>query len=238
MSTPALDGQLEFVRDDGRGLFSATWGDGLDEVGQRALLRELEGAQDGLWVLVLGGTGWVFERGDSAAQLVQACAELPFPVIAWFDGPCHEEGLELALACDIRVGSPRSSFRMSQVREGRIPAAGGTQRLPRLAGPTLANRMILLCEEIDADEGLTSGLVSEVVAEPQGHALRLASAISGQGPLAEVYAKEAIGRGAEMPLEQALRYETDLTVILQSTADRAEGVRAFLEKREPEFREE
>jgi enoyl-CoA hydratase/carnithine racemase len=96
--------------------------------------------------------------------------------------------------------------------------------------------MILLGEEIDSGEALAAGLVSELAEDPQARAMELAQAIAERGPLAERYAKEALNRGLEMPLEQALRYETDLTMILQTTDDRAEGVRAFLEKRDPRFR--
>jgi enoyl-CoA hydratase/carnithine racemase len=98
--------------------------------------------------------------------------------------------------------------------------------------------MILLGEVIDATEALRCGLVSQVVPDDRvdDEALALAERIAARGPLAVRYAKEAVLRGMEMPLEQALRFETDLTVILQTTEDRAEGVRAFLEKREPHFK--
>ena len=98
--------------------------------------------------------------------------------------------------------------------------------------------MILLGRVIDAQEALRCGLVSHVVADDRvdDEALALAEKIAERGPLAVRYAKEAVLRGMEMPLEQALRFETDLTVILQTTEDRAEGVRAFLEKREPHFK--
>ena len=98
--------------------------------------------------------------------------------------------------------------------------------------------MILTGEPIDAEEALRIGLVSAVV--PRDRLLAeveaIASRIAERGPLAVRYAKEAISRGLEMPLEQALRFETDLTIILQTTEDRAEGVRAFLEKRGAEFK--
>ena len=114
---------------------------------------------------------------------------------------------------------------------------GGTQRLARLIGRGEALRLILLGEEIDAAEAYRIGLVSAVVPQQQldNQARLLAERMASRGPLALRYAKEAVRRGLEQPLDQALRYETDLTVILQSTEDRAEGVRAFLEKREPKF---
>ena len=99
-------------------------------------------------------------------------------------------------------------------------------------------RLVLLGEEIDATEALRIGLVSAVVPRDQleKEAQALAQRMASRGPIALRYAKEAIRRGLDQPLDQALRYETDLTVILQTTEDRAEGVRAFLEKREPEFK--
>ena len=121
-----------------------------------------------------------------------------------------------------------------------MPSAGATQRLPRLVGRGKASEMILLGEQLDAAAALACGLVSAVVpaGELHAHGRALAERIAAQGPIAVRYAKEAVLRGLDMPLEQALRYETDLTVILQTTADRAEGVRAFLEKRPADLRGE
>jgi enoyl-CoA hydratase/carnithine racemase len=209
--------------------------DGKTSIGLVAALEGL--AEDSaLRAIVLSGSNWTFAPDVEARPLVEACAALPQPVVAAIDGPAHEEGLELALACDIRIASSRATFRMGQVGEGRIPLAGGTQRLPRLVGAAVANRLVLLGQEIDADEAVVCGLVSELQDDPEQRAVQVAATIAKRGPLAERYAKEAMNRGMEMPLEQALRYETDLTIILQSTADRGEGVRAFLEKREPRFR--
>ncbi len=118
-----------------------------------------------------------------------------------------------------------------------MPCGGGTQRLPRLVGRAKAAEMILLGQSLDAAAALACGLVNRVAprGEARAAAERLARTMASRGPLALRYAKEAINRGLDMPLEQALRYETDLTVILQTTRDRAEGVRAFLEKRPPRF---
>ncbi len=165
------------------------------------------------------------------------CIELmPQPVIAVIEGDAIGAGLELALACDMRIASEDASFALP-VGGGAMPSLGGTQRLPRLIGRARAAEMILLGERIDAATALAYGLVNAVM--PRGktlaHAERIAAAIASRGPIAVRYAKEAIARGLDMPLDQALRYETDLTIILQTTADRAEGVRAFLEKRPPEF---
>jgi enoyl-CoA hydratase/carnithine racemase len=160
------------------------------------------------------------------------------PVICAVNGDATSAGLELALACDLRIAAEGARFSLPETASGLLPMAGGSQRLPRLVGRGEALRLLLLAEPIDAAEALRIGLVSAVVpgerllAEAEALAFRLAS----RGPIALRYAKEAVRRGLEQPLDQALRFETDLTVILQTTEDRAEGVRAFLEKREPRFR--
>ena len=164
-------------------------------------------------------------------------AELPFPVLAALHGRVASAGLELALACDLRIAASDALFAMPETAEGLVPLAGGTQRLPRAVGRARAASMLLLGEELDAEAALRAGLVSRVVPREQlgDEATAIALRIAERGPIAERYAKEAVHRGLEMPLEQALRYETDLTIILQTTQDRAEGVRAFLERRQPRF---
>src|SRR5690606_21729787 len=144
---------------------------------------------------------------------------------------------EIALACDVRLAGEAASFGMPDTAEGRIPQGGGTQRLPRAVGRAHALRLLLTGGPVDAAEARRIGLVSRVVPSDglQEAARALAATIAGRRPIATRLAEAAVRRGTEMPLEQALRYETDLTVILQSTADRAEGVRAFQEKRAPRF---
>jgi len=200
-------------------------------------------------VVLLSAEGAVFSAGrvTGAAALDEAPARdaLPFrcletmaqPVIALVEGDALGAGLELALACDVRIAADRATFALSGLAAGSMPRAGGTQRLPRLVGRAKAAEMILLGEALNAAAALACGLVNHVApaAEARAAAERLAQAMASRGPLALRYAKEAINRGLDMPLEQALRYETDLTVILQTTHDRAEGVRAFLEKRPPRF---
>jgi enoyl-CoA hydratase/carnithine racemase len=165
-------------------------------------------------------------------------AELPRPVVCALNGDASGAGLELALACDVRIGAEDAKFALPDILVGLLPLAGGSQRLPRLIGRGAALEMIITGEPVDAQEALRLGLVSAVVASERlrDEAEAIVSRIAERGPLAVRYAKEAVTRGLEMPLEQALRYETDLTIILQTTEDRAEGVKAFLEKREPEFK--
>ncbi len=164
---------------------------------------------------------------------VAALAALRIPVIAWVDGDCHDEALELALAADIRIAGESAMFRMGHAREGRIPSHGGTQRLTRAVGRGQALRLLLTGEPLDADEALRVGLVHDV--GDLEDAEELATGIADAGPIAAQYAKEAIAASADLPLRDGMRLEADLSILLHSTADRAEGLRAFAEKRRPRF---
>jgi enoyl-CoA hydratase len=175
-----------------------------------------------------------FEVGPPFACL----EELGQPVVCAINGDAVSAGLELALACDVRIAAQGARFALPETALGMVPMAGGTQRLARIVGRGEALRMVLLAESIDAEEARRIGLVGAVVPGERllADAQALAERIASRGPVAVRYAKEAVRRGLDLPLDQALRYETDLTVILQTTDDRAEGVRAFLEKRRPEFK--
>jgi len=211
----------------------------------------LGGEMVGLETNVMAGDGPHFSRGwdwpslaadegldwGGLSRAFEPLAQLPRPVVCAIGGECISAGLELALACDVRICSDDARFALPETGLGLIPLAGGIQRLARTVGRAWATYMVLTGQEIGAQEALALGLVSRVV--PRARLLEEADAIcqriAQRGPLAVRYAKEAVQRGCEMPLEQALRYETDLTIILQTTQDRAEGVRAFLEKRPPRF---
>jgi enoyl-CoA hydratase len=198
-------------------------------------------------------TGWDWQAfgGESPGPVVESLrtagvlddpfgcfAQAAKPVIAVVNGDALGGGLALVLAPDIRIAAEGARFGLPEAGAGLLPMAGATQRLARLAGRGKALEMILTGEPIDAAEALRSGLVGEVLPRPklEARAQAIAEHIAKRGPLALQYAKEAVSRGIDMPLEQALRFETDLTIILQTTEDRAEGVRAFLEKRKPEFK--
>ena len=164
-------------------------------------------------------------------------AALPVPVLAAVHGKVASAGLELALACDLRVARDDARFSVSEVLEGLVPLAGASARLPRIAGRTVASAMLLLGDELDSEAAYRCALVSRVF---PGEAFapgleELAGRITANGPIGIRYAKEAVHNGIELPLDQALRYELDLSILLQTTRDRAEGVQAFLEKRPPEF---
>jgi len=223
----------------------------------RRCLRELEDAVAALReapaarVLLLTSAGADFCEGwsdDARSELLQRAvdrqqdpfgplAELPLPVVAALRGAVVSAGLELALACDIRIAASDCRFAMPETAAGLLPLAGGSQRLPRVAGRGVALAMLLAGLELDAAAALRAGLVSKVVApsDLSPASARLAATIAGRGPVAVRFAKEAVRNGLDLSLDQALRLETDLNVILQTTADREEGVRAFLEKRPARF---
>jgi enoyl-CoA hydratase len=164
-------------------------------------------------------------------------SQLDQPVIAAINGNASGLGLELALACDIRIAVEQSYFDMPQVKMGLIPSDGGTQRLPRLIGRGMALQMILTGERIDAHEAYRIGLVNRIVS-PDAlmiSAMNMAREMVSRGPIALKYVKEAIREGMDMTLEQGLHLEADLYLLLHSTKDRTEGIKAFLEKRKPEF---
>ena len=160
------------------------------------------------------------------------------PIIAAVNGYCLAGGLEIALACDLRLASEQASFGLPEVTRGIIPGAGGTQRLPRLVGPERALDLILTGRRIDALEAERIGLVSRVVpaSELRAEALATANAIADNGPLAVRAAKAAVWRGLDLPLEDGLRLEQLLAEPVRQSEDAQEGPRAFLEKRSAKFK--
>jgi enoyl-CoA hydratase/carnithine racemase len=160
------------------------------------------------------------------------------PIIAAINGYALGGGCELAMCCDIRIASDHAQLGLTEVTLGIIPGGGGTQRLPRLIGRGKALELILTGKRIDAHEALRLGLVEQVVPHDQLMAAvdELAQVIISRAPLAVKYAKEAIVRGLELPLEQGLKVEAELYTLLRTTEDRMEGARAFKEKRPPRFK--
>lgn len=204
-------------------------------------------ADDDLRVVILTGAGVTFATGREAAvgpeqiaglQAAAAVAALPVPVVAALNGDAADHGLELALAADLRLAADGARFWFSPPSAGTFPFDGGTQRLPRLVGPAWAKDMLLTGRRVSAREALAIGLVNRVAA-PDEDVLDLcrdlAEQIQESSPLGARYVKEAVMSGGDMSLPQSLGLEADLNVILQSTADRAEGIASFLERRSPEY---
>jgi len=159
------------------------------------------------------------------------------PIIAAIRGYAFGGGLELALACDIRLASEDAQLGLTEVNLAIIPGGGGTQRLPRVVGRGKALEMILTGARISAAEALRIGLVERVVPADrlQTEARELARTLADKAPVALRYAKEAVVKGLELPLADGLRLEGDLSTLLRTTDDRLEGARAFLEKRKPKW---
>ncbi|MBC8418149.1 MAG: enoyl-CoA hydratase/isomerase family protein [Desulfobacterales bacterium] len=162
------------------------------------------------------------------------------PVIAMIDGLCLGGGLELALACDIRIASNASKFGQPEMFLGIMPGSGGTQRLPRLVGPGKAKELILTGKTIDATEALRIGLVNQVVSRDglEETVMTVAKQIAKQSPLALKWAKKAINMSQETGLGAGIAYETLADCLLFSGKDREEGMKAFFEKRKPQFKGE
>jgi len=161
----------------------------------------------------------------------------PKPVIAMIDGLCLGGGLELALACDIRIASEQSKFGQPEMFLGIMPGSGATQRLPRLVGLGKAKELILTGKTIDAAEALRIGLVNQVVATDalEETVMTLAKQIAKQSPLALKWAKKAMNMSQEIGLTAGIAYETLADCLLFSGKDREEGMKAFFEKRKPRF---
>ena len=171
------------------------------------------------------------------ARIFERLARHPKPVIAAVNGVALGGGLELALACDIRIASPQARFGQPEVNLGLIPGGGGTQRLPRMVGEGMALKLILTGEQISADEAHRIGLVQEIVPATTllDRAVALGDMIAMKSPVAVRAAKEAVRAAGRLPLAQGCALETSLFLGAFASDDRVEGMRAFLEKRKPAF---
>jgi enoyl-CoA hydratase/carnithine racemase len=193
-------------------------------------------------VIVLSFSGARFEPEPSVlidgSSLVEQTAKLKQPVIAAISGNATGFGLELALACDIRIACEGAHFGFPLMREGRMPSHGGTQRLPRLIGQAKAMQMLLAGEMMEAAEAQRIGLIHRITpaAALLQSAIDMADAMARKSPLSLSYAKEAISSGRDLTLDQGLKMEMDLYLLLFSTSDRTEGITAFKEKRNPDFK--
>lgn len=220
------------------------------------LVADLEADRD-IYALVLTGEGEKFfsagadlnqfKNGDPAVaaeaarrfgEAFEALAAFRGVSIAAINGYAMGGGLEVALACDIRIAEEQAKMGLPEARVGLLPCAGGTQRLPRLVGEGWAKRMVLCGEQVDADTALRIGLIEEMVGrgEVLARALALAEQAGNQSPVSVAYCKRLIDASQVRPMVNNLPLERELFVALFDTEDQREGVNAFLEKRKPEWK--
>ena len=224
-------------------------------------ILELENAMhdlnddENISVVVITGEGKAFVSGSDISKLVEMDSlkareyskigqrvldfieKMEKPVIAAVNGFALGSGCELAMACDIRIASEKAKFGQPEVKLGLIPGHAGTQRLARLVGVAKAKELIFTGEMIDAQEALRIGLVNRVVVPDVllDEAKNVAKKIMEVGPTAVRIAKTVINRGVDANLTTANSYETEAFSILFSTAEAKEGMKAFLEKRRPDW---
>ena len=229
----------------------------------RQLIRELDQAvseiegDDEVRVVIVTGAGRAFSAGADIKERVEHAEDLGYQrggvgasrtfrrmertgkvFIAAVNGYAAGGGCELAMACDLRVASTQAQFALPEVKLGILPGAGGTQRLPRLVGPARAKEMMFLGEFVSAEQALAWGLVNRVVPPEEllPEARRLAETLLERPPLSLAMIKAAVNTGLEVDLDSGLELEGRCSWILQTTEDRREGMRAFVEKRKPVFR--
>jgi enoyl-CoA hydratase len=203
--------------------------------------------------IVLGGSERVFAAGADIAELEggtpislyesrridawDSIRDLRTPVVAAVSGYCLGGGCELAMLCDLIVASETAKFGQPEINLGVLPGAGGTQRLTRAVGKSVAMDMILTGRMLSAREALRFGLVARVVAkeawldEPK----RVAREIASKGPIAVRLAKEAVDKAFEAPLSVGVEFERRAFYLARASEDAGEGLRAFIEKRPPDF---
>ena len=213
-------------------------------------------SDDSVRVVVLTGSGEkAFIAGADISEFVEATPvaqrdlfhertlfntidSFPKPVVAMINGFCLGGGNELALACDIRIGSEKARFSQPEINLGIMPGGGGTQRLARLIGEGRAMELCLLGDMIDAETAYKFGLLNRVfpIDQLEEETMKIAEMIAEKAPIALQLTKEAVKFASRSNLDEGLRREVDLFAICFSTEDKKEGVAAFLEKRKPVFK--
>lgn len=225
-----------------------------EQVSKELLAAALEaGSREDIVALVIWGGPKIFAAGADIKEMVGfgpqeirpvvsalgdalvVLEELPKVVIAAIEGYALGGGCELALACDLRVASPQAQLGQSEIKLGVIPGAGGTQRLPRLVGRSRARELIFSGRIVAAEEALAIGLVDRLEPDPYAAAVEQAARLTRGPTRALAAAKEALNAADLGDLRTGLDVERDVFVGLFDTRDQEEGMRAFLEKRDPTF---
>lgn len=222
----------------------------------RVVLEDIEADAEVRVVVITGAGDKAFCAGADVSEILEKNPEearvwswwaqgvltrietIKKPVIAKINGFCLGGGLELAMACDFRIASDNSIFGQPEVNLAIIPGGGGTQRLPRLIGKTRAMEMLMTGEQIDAAEAYRLTLVNTVVPEDglDREVDELITKLLSKSPATLGTLKYAVNRGIEMNLEYALEYEADCFGAVCATEDAREGLKAFLEKKKPEYK--
>lgn len=221
----------------------------------KKMMMYLKETDTGLRALILTGEGKAFvagadikemegyseseafemaQRGQSIFQLIE---DSSCPIVAAVNGFALGGGLELAMSCDFIIASSKAKMGFPEVSLGLIPGYGGTQRLSRYIGKSLARRMILTGDIYSADQLMEWGLVTEVVSpeELMKTSFKLAETLSRRSPIALSFAKESVNKGYDLSQEKGLHLEASLFSKIFTTEDCVEGLKAFIEKREPNF---
>jgi len=250
----------EFLRVEREGAIATLWIDRQPKMNTMTvamrnefpdIFRDFERDETVRVVVVRGAGGKAFSAGGDVAEfLTLAPADLELwgdtltaaercrkPVIAAIDGYTMGAGLELAVACDVRIATLRSEFAFPEVRLGMIPGSGGTQRAMRLIGMTRAKLFMMTGQRIGAEKAEAWGLITQAVANDGLDAAvsTLAGELAEKAPLALRTLKMVLNRGADAPLDTALELERKSYAWLRATHDYEEGVRAFLDKRPPKY---
>ena len=228
----------------------------LNSVLMEELVEALEAfdRDEGIRCIVLTGNERAFAAGADIKEMVEASPvdmllrdhisrwdrirRIRKPIIAAVSGWCLGGGCELAMACDIIIASETAVFGQPEINIGVMPGAGGTQRLARAVGKAIAMEMVLNARFLSADEALRYGLVNRVVPVEVylEEAIRLGQEIAERAPVAVRLAKEAVNKAFETSLADGLEFERRLFYFLFATEDQKEGMRAFIEKRKPEWK--
>jgi enoyl-CoA hydratase len=216
-------------------------------------LEELD-VDESIRCIVLGGNERAFAAGADVGELADATPielyenrridrwdairALRTPLVAAVSGYCLGGGCELAMACDLIVASETAQFGQPEINLGILPGAGGTQRLPRAVGKSLAMDVILTGRFLSADEALRAGLVARVVAREAwlDEAKRVAHEIAAKSPVSVRLAKEAVDAAFEAPLAVGIEFERRAFYLARASEDATEGLSAFVEKRRPDFK--
>lgn len=219
--------------------------DAVDEAEQRdARVLVLTGAGDDAFVagadishMAEMDSQEAHEYAELGHDLADAIESFPAPVVAAINGYAFGGGMELALACDLRVASETAVMGQTEIDLGIIPGWGATQRLPQLVGDETARRLVYFGDRLDATDAYEEGLVGEVVAhdELDDHVAELAADLASKSQTALSAAKDAINQSHETPLDAGLEYERRTWASLFGSDDQHEGMQAFLDDREPDF---